>query len=386
MEFRNKKILLISPSKWGDIFISKHHYSVALAKLGNEIYYLEPAESKNPKKIAINTPISDLLNLKVITIYMPYWMELLRFKQRWLYDIFNKLFIKSFLKKMHIKFDIVWSFETNLYSNLKEFEVDFSIYHPVDIGVYEFQKKIAKTAEICFSVSESLVSDFKIYNINTFFINHGLSDDFVKIAQQNLVKADQLSTTNTIKVGFVGNLFRTELNRNFISYVVTNHPEIEFHIWGPTSHNQSNVDGLLNDETLSFIKLLGKEKKVFLHGVKFGKELAVDLEKCDLLLLALNISMMYDGSNSHKIMEYLSTGKTIVSHFVSTYVDMGLIEMSNDAQTHNLINVFESSLLRISILNSKYNQLNRIEFALNNSYIKQIERIESLINDKLFTN
>ena len=38
----NKTILIISPQGWGDMFISKHHYAIELAKKGNTVYFLNP--------------------------------------------------------------------------------------------------------------------------------------------------------------------------------------------------------------------------------------------------------------------------------------------------------------------------------------------------------
>jgi len=39
------KVLLISPQHWGTMRVTKHHYAIELAKLGHEVFILEPTEA-----------------------------------------------------------------------------------------------------------------------------------------------------------------------------------------------------------------------------------------------------------------------------------------------------------------------------------------------------
>src|SRR5450755_3125876 len=50
MPLKNKTILIISPQAWGQMYISKHHYAITLAKLGNTVYFLNPPELENAKQ------------------------------------------------------------------------------------------------------------------------------------------------------------------------------------------------------------------------------------------------------------------------------------------------------------------------------------------------
>ncbi len=374
--------MIISPSKWGNIYLSKHHYSIELAQLGNEVYYLEPVISSNNKEIKIWQPLTDLPNLKIITAHMPKLYEMLRFKLRSVYDILMPFFIQGLLKKITKNLDIAWCFETNLYSNLKNFEALLTIYHPVDLAAYRFQRKIAASADITISISESIAEGFKHYSKKVLFVNHGLSKPFTEVAEQTLQYLkkgeNKKYSARRISVGFVGNLCRSDLNRDFIIAVIKEHPNITFHIWGPK--RISNVDGELTERTIEFISFLKTNSNVFLHGVKSGTELALEIKNCDILLLALNNSKMYDGSNSHKIIEYLSTGKAIVSHFVNTYANEELLVMASDDSSKQLMIEFNKVVHDLEKYNSKERQIKRIEFALNNTYSKHIQEIESYVN------
>ncbi len=42
MKIINKTILFISPGPWGINHVSKHHYAIELAKIGNDVYFLNP--------------------------------------------------------------------------------------------------------------------------------------------------------------------------------------------------------------------------------------------------------------------------------------------------------------------------------------------------------
>ncbi len=366
------------------MYISKHNYSIELAQLGNEVYYLEPAISSNKNETRVWQPLPELPNLKVITTYVPRWCEILRFKSRFLYNRIIPSYIARLLKKINVQFDITWCFETNLYSNLRDFKSGYIVYHPVDLAIYTFQKKIAATADIVFAISESVARDFRPYNNKVFFINHGLNKPFKDAAEASLINLkngiQKGQRGGKIKVGFVGNLFRPELNKEFIKAAVSAHQDVQFHIWGPDELAKSNVDGASTKETLSFIDFLRVNSNVALHGVKLGKELAGVLCDMDILLLPLNISASYDGSNSHKIIEYLSTGKVVVSNYVETYDGTTLFEMIANFSTAELLALFGKVIHSLDQYNSTERQISRIEFSLKNTYAQHLIEMEELIS------
>ena len=47
MQLTNKTILVISPQAWGQMYLSKHHYALTLAQLGNTVYFLNPPKQGN---------------------------------------------------------------------------------------------------------------------------------------------------------------------------------------------------------------------------------------------------------------------------------------------------------------------------------------------------
>ena len=58
MEIRQKVILLLAPEPWGSNKVSKHHYAQLLAKLGNQVYFLEPAQTSGDRQVKVE-PIEE---------------------------------------------------------------------------------------------------------------------------------------------------------------------------------------------------------------------------------------------------------------------------------------------------------------------------------------
>ena len=108
MKLKNKTILLVSPNKWGDMHISKHHYARALAKRGNKVFFLNPPNlnSKLFKKSYIEE------NLTVIDYY-----PLFRGKRIFPSDWYNFLirFQIKFIQRKIGRIDILWSFTSTIF-------------------------------------------------------------------------------------------------------------------------------------------------------------------------------------------------------------------------------------------------------------------------------
>jgi hypothetical protein len=89
------------------------------------------------------------------------------------------------------------------------------------------------------------------------------------------------------------------------------------------------------------------------------------------------------ASNNHKLMEYLSSGKIVVSHFVETYADKRqLLMMCESYGNEQLAFNFKQVVSNLDFWNSKEKMEERIAFANDNTYEKQIQRIELLLDRK----
>jgi len=374
-KLKNKTILLISPQSWGKMHISKHHYAIELAQ-NNKVYFLNPPRRKTFPKITVESHKSiDNLFIVSYSFFFPYN---LRFHSRVLFDKLQKYQIKFILNRIK-KIDITWCFDTISFSNLNFFNSNISIYHPVDNISGNNQKKMIQTSDFIFSVSSVIIEDLlRISKTNKIkFINHGLSKYFI---EKTVVQEFHAFTEKTAY--FMGNVLLGSLDREITKKIIIQNPDVRFVFIG--AYSDSNISGSDN-ESVSFVEFLKHAKNVTLKGGMHPKDAVVEICNADVLMVLINPQKdINKGSNSHKILEYLSTGKVIVSNHISTYSDKRyLIEMVDEMHNKKLPELFKKVISHLDYYNSSELQKKRIEFALDNTYEKQIRRIEKIISDKI---
>ncbi|MFN2601763.1 MAG: hypothetical protein ABR582_03280 [Gemmatimonadaceae bacterium] len=366
--FENRTVLIISPQPWDHLLISKHHYALELAERGNRVFFLEPplAQISSPVELR-EAPQNPLVR---IISYRPAFPFAIRFHARPIYDRMILWQIRSLKAAISRPIDVVWSFDFNLFSNLKAFGPELSIFHPVDPLSEQHQVNVARSADAVFSVSEKILANFRNVDVPRWFINHGLSRPFEEIARNPVDTRNGRQPT----VGYAGNLMRKPVNRTVLRAMVETNPGVAFHFWG-TSEGTVKVDA----EAIHFVDFLRGAQNVILHGAVTPEELAIQLQAMDCMVLAYSENPREsDRSNSHKILEYLSTGKAVVSSRISTYEKQPeLLRMPVSDDDSTLPALLQDTLARLPEFNSERLQSLRRTFALDNTYAKQLDRIES---------
>ncbi len=374
MLLSGKSIIILSPQEWGTLHISKHHYAIELAAMGNSVYYINPPNRIDKGVQVINIPNNHGLHLVNYATFFPY---VLRFHFPYLYRKLMRLQVKKILYAIGIPSpDIVWSFELNIFPYLGWFNAGLKIFHPVDPTSTKDSIRSAQSADILFSVSEKILRCFNDITIPKHFINHGLGMDFEKEARENLSRLTNYLPSLPLKVGYVGNLLRPIIDRKEVLEILVNNPDTEFHFWGPWEMKQSNVAGSDDAETTSFIDVLRTSANVVLHGPVKPDQLAKRIQSMDAFFFTYAlVEGQSDRSNSHKILEYLSTGKPVFSCPIDTYAGTDLIYdieliKKKDGFIHWIRNKVDGIDARQK----------RIEYSLENTYRKQLERIEALLS------
>ena len=78
------RILLISPQRWDGFQVSKHHYAIELAKLGNEVYFVDPPNNSGKAVDVVSCEEDE--RLKVVR-YGPWFPYVIKFRARWLFRV-----------------------------------------------------------------------------------------------------------------------------------------------------------------------------------------------------------------------------------------------------------------------------------------------------------
>ncbi|THU41517.1 glycosyltransferase [Niastella caeni] len=374
-KLENKTILILSPEGWGAMFLSKHHYAVELAKAGNTVYFLNPPSVlAGSKKIQIrNSGVHENLFFIEHQLAFPFR---LRFHAISLFHFFMRGHIRKILRSMPAPVDIVWSFDL-----LHLYPLDFfdkssiKVFHPVDEPLQPAALKAAAGADIIFSVTNEILNKYKFCNLPSFFVHHGVSPLFFR-ENGMVVKNDP------VKVGLSGNLLRKDIDRNILLTIIQQNPQIVFECWGSYEVKQSNIGGDTELSGIAFIDTLKSMPNVILHGTAKTEKLAMELHRMDAFLICYDVNKDQSrGTNYHKIMEYMATGKVIISNNVTTFKDYpDYVQMIPERNNNDQLPVLFNKVIRnLETYNDISLQKKRIAFARTNMYDKHISTIANHI-------
>jgi glycosyltransferase involved in cell wall biosynthesis len=366
--FKNKIILILSPEDWGANLLSKHLYAQELSK-NNTVYFLHTCAHSSQKTKLETTFINENLTL----IHLKNVARGLFKLPSFCIDLQNNFIIKKILTKINQPIDVVWSFDQAKFQNLKQFKAKKTIFHPVDYIAKEsvFLTKIANNADVVLSVSTAILNKIKT-TTPKHFVNHGIDEIFFqekeKFGKPNYMQSD------TINIGYVGNLQMKLIDYENLIKTVRENPTLNFVFIGPDK--KSNLGGQQQFNELDTLKSF---QNTYFAGEFSKTDLVKTLPFFDVLWLCYNHKKYpIEVSNSHKILEYLSAGKVVVSNYISTYKNETILEMVMD--NNLLADKLKEVTSQIALFNSTEKQQQRITFAKENIYKKQLERIENIIN------
>jgi len=108
-------------------------------------------------------------------------------------------------------------------------------------------------------------------------------------------------------------------------------------------------------------------------------ELIREYSRVDIFLICYDIQKDQSrGTNYHKVMEFLSTGRVIVSNNITTYRQSNLLRMCNSRTSNEeFAKLLGDTIAHCEEYNSADMQRMRKDFAVSNTYRRHIQEIES---------
>ncbi len=307
------RVLVISPQHWGTMRVTKHHYAIELAKLGHEVYFLEPLEPNWKISQTNFTPkVTEYQNLKVLShsIVAPYN---LKFHTKGFFYLFMKRHIQKMEKRIG-RFDLVWSFDLTGAIPLKYFNTSRKIFFAADWPPNLDAVKSADSADLLVSVAPEILDQYPKKH-KKLLVSHGVAQCFIDAGKIPFVKSDE-----QFRIGMSGNFLRPDIDRPVLLDIIRSFPDILFECFGAYESKNSNLGGANDQETIAFIEALKAAPNVLLHGMLVPVKLALELHRMDAFLICYDIEKdQSKGTNYHKVSEYLVYGKPIVSNYVSAY-------------------------------------------------------------------
>jgi hypothetical protein len=368
----HKRALIISPQSWGEMFISKHHYAIELLKFGYRVYFINPPTERAifglPKikfqttnHVGVVVVNHSLIFSRYLKFHIPFLHNVLIYIQRWM--LLQKLENPDLI----ISFDLTNNFPLR---GLKCKKIFFAADEP--------RKKqnfcSANKADLIVSVSQHIIDLYdRLYPVTKkMLINHGLSEDFLNIPN------DLSHKYNGINVGLSGNFLFNDIDYPILIQIINENPAVFFHFFGNCSI-VSNIGADSNNENLSYLNKIKNYKNCVFHGVLGKNKLALELNAMDAFLICYKPEKgQSSGSNSHKILEFLSTGKIIFSSNFSFYNNSDLFVMNRDrADNSTLVNLFNEGIINLEDHNDEQKRIGRIRYAVKNTYHRNLLKILS---------
>lgn len=356
-------IYIISREEWGLMRMSKQNYAIELASQGHNVYFVHcPDRRRRLKRGEVLVRKTEFELLKVVD-YRLFFPLFIKYRFFYLYRILFKIQFLLIKKVINVKPDLIWSFDTEADVPINIFDKRTpKIYMPVDGPFdHDFELYNAKYADLIVSVTERIINRYNIFNCKKEIVNHGVGNEFFNSTPSKI--------NDSVKIaGYSGSLVRNDLHFNFFKRIIGGNPRIIFEFWGEYDVFNSTIHSIddISFETKDFINFLMNAKNVILHGPVNQSQLSIGLNRMDLLIIAYNIS---EDQNHHKVNEYLTTGKLIVSTYMSSFIGTDLLIMAeNNSDEDSLLNLFDSVIANYSSYMTVDKIKRRIEFAQKNSY------------------
>jgi hypothetical protein len=166
VKLHNKTIFIVAQEDWGDMFISKHHYASELAKMGNEVYYINGPDQRNklkPGEVCISKAKNCSVNLVEHRLLYPYFIK---FKAPALHYILVRMHINNIIRKINKKADVIFSFDLSNTMPLKCFPDSCTkVFMPVDEPLQAIAIKSAEGADFILSVTDEILEKYKEFDV-----------------------------------------------------------------------------------------------------------------------------------------------------------------------------------------------------------------------------
>jgi hypothetical protein len=372
--FSDRVILIISPESWSQMHLSKHHYAKKLAEVATAVYFLGPPKVTGPL-VSIRR-IEGFGNLFEVN-YHRVIPSVMAERWTWLFNrllLIQGLILRAFLPRI----DLVWSFELVRMPCLRVFGANICIFHPVERVASAQQWSAAREADLCLSVAEDILRDIPECGVGKRLLPHGLADDFLR------VYPDEGERSDFISMGYVGSLVGETLNREAVLMLVRMNPTVRFVFWGETGvrtrhiHSSAGAPGDASD----FVQELERMENVELRGPCSTEVLAKEMNfGIDGFFVAYRKQVGEDVVNSHKIIEYLSTGKRVVGSPIGFYKNRpDLYRSSQSSSRESVVAEISQVIKEIQEVRDDGGAPCRRGFAFRNSYDQHIKRVSEWIH------
>ena len=382
---RARTIYLISPQRWDAPPVSKHHYARRLAAHGHRVYFIEPPR-RDVRGITLTPgPHPGLTRVTYATL-TPYR---LKFHARPLFDALMRLEARRLRRAIGVAPDIVWDFDNAYqFASLAPFGARLAVFHPVDD--LPPGRRGTKGAHLVLANAPRYLARLRLAASRApaaarapahAVIPHGLAEPF--IARAKAVCDDPAAAGHPVPdgerppvVAMVGNLARPGIDWAAIDAMARRLPATRFVMVGPHGGDATTGAGA-GDGPPDAVRA---RPNVVFAGAMSSAAILHLARRVDVWLMAYDGTRDRDGAtNPHKLLEYLATGKAVVSNWVEAYAGRDLVAMPPTLDNTPLPDLLAATLGRLAVVDAPAERIRRAAFTLSFSYDAHLARIGRLM-------
>jgi len=384
-----KIIIIISSSRWDDLWTRKQRLANYFSQKGFKVVYIEPPftlgiSRENLKSIILKVKNLSkkhlLINENLLVISSPFLLPgtLCFCFINFIYQIIFYWYINTRIKKVlgkrrvnnmviinylpYIPFVIKWLSRNNKiiydvvdnFSEMKGFLVNSSL-------ISKLEAKLISYTDICIVTNKDLFEKFKKKAKMISLIPNGVDFNHFNVDKEDLLEPDDLAIIPPPRVGFIGTI-QYWLDYDLLYFLGEKLPFYSFIFIGPVSDEEDT------GRITSF-------KNFFFLGKKDYRDLPSYLKYLDVLILPFKQTGIAKSASPLKLYEYLATGKPIVSTCITEVEGLNdLVYIASDKDEFlKLINEAIGEKNDIE----KYNR--RIRYAQQCDWQQRFKVIENLI-------
>jgi hypothetical protein len=365
----NARVLLISTDPWNGFRVSKHHYAEELAQMGHEVFFLNPVGGEQLSRPVVVQPTENKL------VSLVHWKPLLpyrlKFHARPLFDLAMRRQAKMITRAIGGEPDIIWDFDISYnFRDLAAFGPGVKIFHAVDPDD-RLMTMGDKGADLVLGVTRSILDMRGAAAGPAHVIPHGISRHHVTMAR-GILDSPLPTTEGKAKVAYVGNLERADIDWPVILKMARENSEAEFLLIGPFREEGGNTP-VAELRALPNVRLTGPwpvEKVVALSP------------KIDIWLAAYDPAKSARASmNSHKLLEYLATGRSLLANRFDSFVGSDLVTMPDGIDNSAMPSLLSQMLTNRAVINLPQRQCARAAYALKFGYHAHLVMIQALLDE-----
>ncbi|WP_456460901.1 glycosyltransferase [Reichenbachiella sp.] len=360
---KNKSILIISPESWNHIHVSKHHYAKSLST-SNKVYFLNPPSNQDRvNEISEHLHVVDYKKrIKGIHL-LPNFLSGLMIKREWSY--LTKKIIQS-------PINVVWNFDPSRFFNLSKISGVYKIAHIVDLNQVFKRQILSQTANLRLTVSEKIRATLSTPQFPYLNLGHG----FQQHNQKDYNK--QLPGNNKTKAVYIGNLIREAVDWQLLLEVACQFEHVDFVFFGPDQHGHDPSLQPIGEQ----VEKVRALSNCYFQGKIDSEVIPSLLNQADIQLITFKEAYHHEQTNSHKILEYMTSGRVIVATYTQDFEnDDPLIVMSK--KNAEFVDNFKRVVENLDNYNSMDHMKARQKIAADNSYGNKIRQIDQLITQQI---